>query len=230
MMFALRAISLLCFVAFSVRDVSVARSLQSRMEDRTDTKIAAKEDSKKNHKPRKTTVWNLDGGVFFNTDGHLPNGSCFRLTGHMNAPDFFDDLRRIDDSDGTTYKLHDKPVSTYPSQLHLTVHLLDFPCTIDLKDSEVRPPLTRELMSTLRLNFFWKEGISMRPVESSKRTDASIRRLVPYATDAANELAPRFEWNYSFTVDSDGVPLTNDLVLIIKNEDHKIAARVAARL
>ena len=85
-------------------------------------------------------------------------------------------------------------------------------------------------MSTLRLNFFWKEGMTMRPVDGSKRTDASIRRLVPYATDAVSELAPRFEFNYSFTVESDGVPLTNDLVLIIENEDHKIAARVAARL
>ena len=134
MMFVLRAISLICFVIFSVPDVSSARPLQSRIEDRTDTKIAAKENSKKNHKPGKAIVWNLDGGVFFNTDGHLPNGSCFRLTGHMTAPDFFDDLRRFDTGDGTTYKLHDKPVNTYPSELLLTVHLLDFPCTLDLKE------------------------------------------------------------------------------------------------
>lgn len=229
MMFAVQAISLFCVVIFSVRDVSSARPLQSRMEDRTDTKITAKENSKKNHKPGKPVVWNFDGGVFFNTDGHLSNGSCFRLTGHLTAPDFFDDLRRIDNSDGTIYKLHDKPVSTYPSELLLTLHLLDFPCSVEL-NSEVRPPLTREAMGTLRLNFFWKEGITMRPVDGSKRTEASIRRLVPYSTDAAAELAPRFEWNYSFTVESEGVALSNDLVLIIENEDHKIAARVAARL
>ena len=230
MIFALRAISLLWFVAFFACDASCAQPPQSRMEDHTDSKIAAKEASKKNRKPGKTVVWNLDGGVFFNSDGHLPNGSCFRLTGHMTAPDFFDDLRRIDNDDGTVYKLHDKRVSTYPDELLLTLHLLDFPCTANLNDSEVRPPLTRETIGGLRLNFFWKDGIAMRPVDGSKRTEASVRRLVPYASDAASELAPRFEFNYSFTVASEGVPLTHDLVLIIENEDHKIAARVAARL
>jgi hypothetical protein len=209
---------------------TASESCQSRVEDRTDSKIAAKENSAKNRKPGKATVWNLDGGVFFSTDGHLPNGSCFRLTGQMNAPDFFDGLRRIDSAEGTSYTLHDKSVTTYPSELRLTLHLLDFPCTFDLKDSEVRPPLTRELMSTLRLNFFWKKGIAMRPVDGSKRIDASARRIVPFAADAANELAPRFEWNYSFAVESDGVPLTNDLVLVIESQEHKIAARVAARL
>jgi hypothetical protein len=85
-------------------------------------------------------------------------------------------------------------------------------------------------MGTLRLNFFWKEGIAMRPVASSKRTAASARRLAPYSADAADELAPRFEWSYIFTVAGENLPLTNHLVLIIESEDHKIAARVAARL
>ena len=69
----------------------------------------------------------------------------------------------------------------------------------------------------------------MRPVESSKRISASARPLAPYSAGAAAELAPRFEWNYIFTIASEGVPLTNDLVLIIQ-EDGKVAARVAARL
>jgi hypothetical protein len=208
----------------------VAVCPQSRVEDRTDSKIEAKENSKKNHKLGKTIVWNLDGGVFFNTDGHLPNGSCFRLSGHMTAPEFFEGLRRIDTAEGTTFTLHDKAVATYPNELLLTLHLLDFPCTLDLKDFEVRPPLTPELMSTLRLNFFWKQGLAMRPIDGSKRTGASVKRIAPYSTDAESQLAPRFEFNYSFTVKSDGVPLTNDLVLIFEDEDHKIAARVAARL
>ena len=200
--------------------------LQSRIEDRTHKE----EKTEKPVKGPKRTVWNLDGGVFFSTDGHLPNGSCFRLSGHMTAPDFFDGLRRVDTTDGTTYVLHEKVVTVYPPELFLTLHLLDFPCTFDLKETVVRPPLTREIMSTLRLNFFWKDGIAMRPVETSKRTAASVKRLAPYAADAASELAPRFEWNYAFTVAGENVPLTSDLVLVIETEDHKIAARVAARL
>jgi len=200
---------------------------QSRIED---TVNKAQKPEREIKGPRRT-VWNLDGGIFFSTDGHLPNGSCFRLSGQMTAPDFFDGLRRVDTADGTTYVLRDKVVTVYPGELFVTLHLLDFPCTLDLKDSVVRPPLTRDLMSTLRLNFFWKDGVAMRPVESSKRTAAAARRLDSYATGpAADELAPRFEWNYAFTVTGEGVPLTSDLVIIIENEDRKIAARVAARL
>jgi len=224
-MFALLAKALFCSALLFLSTVHTG-ALQSRVEDRT----RKEEKPEKALKGPKRTVWNLDGGVFFSTDGHLPNGSCFRLSGQLTAPDFFDGLRRVDTADGTTYVLHEKVVTVYPPELFLTLHLLDFPCTFDLKETVVRPRLTREIMSTLRLNFYWKDGIAMRPVETSKRTAAGVRRLAPYAADAVSELAPRFEWNYDFTVGGKNVPLTNDLVVVIETEDHKIAARVAARL
>jgi hypothetical protein len=200
---------------------------QSRIEDRTNKPETAK---KKVPKVPKRTVWNLDGGVFFATDGHLENGSCFRLSGGVTAPDFFDGLRRIDTDDGTIYLLNNKPVTEFPDELLLTLHLLDHPCSQDLKDTAVRPPITPEIMSALRLHFYWKDGVALRPVDSSKRTNASVTRLLPFAKQVDDELAPRFQWNYTFTVQSAGVPLTNDLVLIIESEDHKIAARTAAHL
>ncbi len=225
-MFALRAISILACV-LSLLAAGPVSPLQSRIEDRTGK---TETPSKKAPKVPKRTVWNLDGGVFFATDGHLENGSCFRLTGQVTAEDFFDGLRRVDTEDGTAYFLRNQPVTEFPDELNVTLHLLDAPCGLDLKDTAVRPPITPEILSTLRLTFFWKEGVAMRPVESSRRTAASVKRLIPYAKQTAEELAPRFEWNYSFTIQSAGVPLTSDLVFIIENEDHKIAARTAARL
>jgi hypothetical protein len=142
---------------------------QSRIEDRINKPETPQK--KKSPKVPKRTVWNLDGGVFFATEGHR-----------------------------------------------------------DLKDTVVRPPLTPEIISALRLHFYWKDGVALRPVDSSKRTNASVTRLAPFAKQAEDELAPRFQWNYTFTIQSAGVPLTNDLVLIIESEDHKIAARTAARL
>ena len=226
-MFVWRAISILSGVLLSFLAASPAWPLQSRIEDRTGKTDTS---SKKAPKVPKRTVWNLDGGAFFITDGHLENGSCFRLSGQVTAPDFFDGLRRVDTDEGTTYFLRDQIVTEFPDEIFVTLHLLDAPCSPDLKDTAVRPPITQEILSTLRLNFYWKDGVAMRPVESSKRTAASIRRLTPYSAQAAEELAPRFEWNYSFTIQSAGVPLNNDLVFIIENEDHKIAARTAARL
>jgi len=205
---------------------------QSRIEDRKPAPDASVKDSKagKSAAAGKRTVWNLDGGVFFTTDGHLPNGSCFRLTGHLNAPDFFDGLRRVDTADGTYFMLHDKVVTTYPAQVQVALHFLDFPCTLDLKDTTVRPPLTPELLSTLRIAFFWKDGIELHPVESSTRVDSSAKRLAPYSSDALSELAPRFEWNFEIRVNSENVPLSNGLAIVLETEDHKIAARVAARM
>jgi hypothetical protein len=225
-MFALRVISIFSCVLLAFLAVSPASPLQSRIEDRVNKSEAP---SKKAPKVPKRTVWNLDGGAFFITDGHLENGSCFRLSGNVTAPDFFDGLRRVDTDEGTTYFLRDQIVTEFPDEIFVTLHLLDAPCSLDLKETAVRPPITAEIISTLRLKFYWKAGVAMRPVESSKRTAASFRRLNPYSAQAA-ELAPRFEWNYSFIIQSVGVPLNNDLVFIIENEDHQIAARTAARL
>jgi hypothetical protein len=228
---AWRAISSLGGMLLSYLIAVPASSLQSRLEDRADSKAEAKEKPGKS-KPANRTVWNLDGGVFFATDGHLPNGSCFRLNGQMNAPDFFDGLRRVDSEEGTFYYLRSQLVTEYPDKVQIVIRLLDFPCTLDLKDTSARPPITREMMATLRLNFFWKQGVHMRPVEESKRTGAEVRRIGAFAAGPAadEELAPRYEWSYAFTVNSENIPLTNDLVLVIENQEHKIAARVAARL
>ena len=226
-MFSLRAISIFSCVLLPLFAASLASPLQSRIENRSGK---TETPSKKAPKVPKRTVWNLDGGAFFITDGHLGNGSCFRLSGQVTAPDFFDGLRRVDTDDGTTYFLRDQVVTEFPDELFVTLRLLDAPCSLNLKATAVRPPITPEILSSLRLNFYWKDGVAMRPVESSKRTDASVRRLTPYSSQAAAELAPRFEWFYSFTIRSAGVPLTNDLVFIVENEDHKIAARTAARL
>src|SRR5215475_8948498 len=165
--------------------LTVARPQGSRLETRNDAQQETRDNAKKPPKVGKRTVWNLDGGVFFATDGHLPNGSCFRLSGQMTSGEFFDGLRRVDDAEGSTYLLRNQVVTHYPPELSVTLHLLDFPCSPDLQDTAVRPPLTRELMGTLRLNFFWKDGVRLRPVEDSRRTASSIRRLAPFATDQA---------------------------------------------
>jgi len=230
-MLAWRAISIFGGVLLSCLAAAPARSFQSRLEERTDSKAEGKEKSAK-AKAAKRTVWNLDGGVFFATDGHLPNGSCFRLNGQMNAPSFFDGLRRVDSEERTFYYLRNRLVTEYPDEVQIVIHLQDFPCTLDLKDTNARPPITREMMAKLRLNFFWKQGVHMRPVQETKRTAAEVRRIGTFLAGPAadEELAPRYEWSYAFTVNSEDISLTNDLVLVIENQEHKIAARVAARL
>ena len=63
---------------------------------------------------RSKTVWSYDGGVFFATDGSLPNGVCFRVSGEMNAAEFFDHLKRVDDEHGTVFRRGPETVSQFP--------------------------------------------------------------------------------------------------------------------
>ena len=63
---------------------------------------------------RDKSVWNYDGGVFFETDGSLPNGVCFRVSGNVTSPEFFDHLKRIDDGHGTVFRRGlENPIGTW---------------------------------------------------------------------------------------------------------------------
>ncbi|MEQ1473520.1 MAG: hypothetical protein ABLQ96_06850, partial [Candidatus Acidiferrum sp.] len=98
------------------------------------------------------------------------------------------------------------------------------------RDASTRVYLTRAMMSKLHLSLFWKRGVDLRPVEGFKLAHFSISAIPPYAKELANELPERLQWNYELDVPSSGVPLTDGLVLIVRREDGRIAARVAARL
>ena len=180
-------------------------------------------------------VWNYDGGVFFATDGSLPNGVCFRVSGGVDAPDFFVNLKRINDDKGTVFRRGTETVTDFPDELFLSFEIHDQPCTPGLRETETRTYLTREMMGTLRLSFYWKRGVDLRPVKNVTELRSTVEPIVPYATNLASELPKRFEWSYQLMVPSKGVPLTDSLVLVFRTADGRtadgrIAARVAARL
>src|SRR5690349_17602676 len=187
-------------------------------------------EKKKEGRSREHRVWNLDGGAFFVTDGGLANGACFRLGGRVMAPDFFRNLKRVDDADGTTYRRGHEIITDFPDELLVEFEIRDSPCSPDLKDTKPRPALTPEMLATLKLRLFWKASLEMRPVHNAKITETETRPLEPYASDAKKELPQRYEWFYAMTVPSAGVPLTDSLVFVLETPDGHFAARVAARL
>ncbi len=176
------------------------------------------------------TVWNFDGGVVFQTDGNAPGGACFRLSGRLTAPQFFDDLKRIDDDSGTHYRRSTGVATEFPDQVALSFVIRDFPCAIQLQETGSRTYLTQALLNSMRLSLYWKRGIELRAIEKVSDQQFSIKRVVPYAAENAAELRERFEWFYRMVVPSTSVPLTDDLVLVLRGPDGRIAARVAARL
>jgi hypothetical protein len=176
------------------------------------------------------TVSNFDDGVLFQTDGNAPGGACFRLSGRLTAPQFFDDLKRIDDNSGTLYLRGTQTVTEFPDQVALNFVIRDFPCDIQLQETGSRTYLTQALLNAMSLSLYWKRGIELRPVEKVSDRHFYVKRVVPYAAESSTQLPERFEWFYRMIVPSAGVPLTDDLIVLLRNPGGRIAARVAARL
>jgi len=170
------------------------------------------------------------GGVPFLTDGSLANGACFRVAGRVDAPDFFENLKRTENAQGAVFSRGTETVTQFPEKLLLYVVIRDHPCDPKFQQDEPRVYLTREMMSTMQLSLYWKNGVDLQPVKDSKKIASSVEAIAPYAKDLATELPKRFEWSWEWEIRSAGVPLNDSLVLIFRTPDGRIAARVAARL
>jgi hypothetical protein len=182
---------------------------------------------------RDKSVWSYEGGLFVITDGSIANGPCFRLAGRVTSGDFFDHLKRFDKADGTIFRHGPEAVETFPDQLTLTFAVHDLhaqTCPPPPQGGDTPKYLTRAMMSSLHLYLYWKRGVELRPVENVERTFFVVRELIPKAAAEAHGLPEKLEWTYEYIVPSAGVPLTDSLVLILRDAENRIVARVAARL
>ena len=176
------------------------------------------------------TVWNFDGGISLITDGSLPNGPCFRLTGRVFAPDFFENLKRVDSEIGTVYRRGNDVVFLFPEKLQLDFMIYDLPCSNQIQVTGTRTYLTRDLMDSLRLSFFWKHGMYLRPARGIKPLLIEARPVPAYAQGLAKDLPEKYEWSFEFDVPSENVPVTDSLVILVRTANGYVAARVAARM
>jgi len=176
------------------------------------------------------TVWNLEGGAFFATDGRIPNGPCFRINGQATEHVFFEKLKRVDDENGTKYLRGTQAVTEYPPRLDVSILIHDVPCSFFLKEKTTEPPLTKEDVRNLRLRLFWKHGVELRPAARFTEPVMHIRELQPNITPDANDLQKRYEWNLTFVLPSEGVPIEDSLVFTFETADGSVAARTSARL
>jgi hypothetical protein len=181
------------------------------------------------HKQEKI-VWNYDGGLQMMTDGSLASGPCFRLSGRATAPDYFENLKRIDTGLGPIIHRGNDIVTEFPPELHLSFLMYDLPCSNQLQQTGTRVYLTQADVSTLRLSFFWKSGMHLRPAPGVVPKHFETRLVPPYARELAAELPEKFEWIFEFDVPSAAVPVTDSLVVIMRTPDGRIAARAAARM
>ena len=192
----------------------------------------ASRDNKKHDKPsREKNISNFDGGIFFLSDGDLPNGPCFRINGRVSASDFFEDLKRFDYEDAdTVYRRGKDTVTQFPDKLRLEFTIHDFPCSLKIDQPPTRGYLTRPEIETLRVSLYWKRGIDLRPVEFIARPQLFVHPRQAPAPVGTEELPERFEWFYVYDIASVEVPVTDSLVVILRTLSGSIVARVAARM
>lgn len=182
------------------------------------------------HKKHEKDVWNYDAGVFFETDGSLPNGVCFRVSGHMNSSGFFDGLKRIDTQQSTVFRRGADTVTKFPDSVTVTFSIRDELCPLGIQQVGTRAYMTQTMINDLRLSIYWKHGVELRLVKNVKEADSRVDRIQPYAAALAADLPARYEWSYELVVPSAGVSLSDSLAFIFRTPDGRIAARVAARL
>ena len=176
------------------------------------------------------TVWNFDGGISLNTDGSIPDGPCFRLTGRVFAPEFFENLKRVDSELGTIYRRGNDVVSVFPEKMQLHFMMYDLPCSYQIQVTGTQAYLTRSLIESLRLSFFWKHGMYLRPAKGVTPKHVVARPVEAYGAEQAMDLPEKYEWWFEFEVPSENVPVTDSLVILVRTADGHIAARVAARM
>lgn len=175
-------------------------------------------------------VWSYDGGVFFETDGSLPNGTCFRITGRMSSDDFFNGLKRIDMDQATIFQRGSQTLTKFPDSVTVSFTIRDQLCPSGVQQVGTRAYLTQKMVDDLRLGIYWKHGVEMHPVKGVKEINSRMDRIQPYATSLAADLPARYEWSYQFVVPSAGVSLMDSLAFVFGTPDGRMAARVAARL
>ena len=153
------------------------------------------------------TIWNLEGGAFFATDGLIPNGPCFRINGQVTEHVFFEKLKRVDDESGTKYLRGTEAVTEYPPKLDVSILIHDIPCSFLLREKNAESLLTKEDVRNLRMRLFWKHGVELRPTAHFTEPVMHIRELQPNITPEANDLPKRYEWNLTFGLPSEGVAI-----------------------
>src|SRR5262249_25897491 len=138
-------------------------------------------------------------------------------------------LKRFDTPEGVVFRRGSEKVETFPDRVTLGFIVRDHPCSIDLQSVATHGYLTRSQMSSLKLSLYWKHGVELRPVGRAEPKYFSVDPIKVQAV-GRTELPERLVWSFEFSIPAAGVPLTDSLVLIFREADGRIAARVAARM
>lgn len=143
---------------------------------------------------------------------------CGNLSGALSADDFFDGLVRIKAGHRVEFRKSSQPVSEFPSQVAVALAGNFVPCGApDAAAPHVdyvrpgngsSPQQVNDFINGLRFTAVWKNRYGIHPVQN-----LSVTKSAP--GDRRFGLNDQIPWRFAFQVPSQGVPLTDQLVISV---------------
>ncbi len=145
------------------------------------------------------------------------NQYCGSLSGALSSGEFFDGLQRLGTGRHIEFRKDAQPVKEFPSNIAVSLAGNITPCASEPTNSAVSfvqpgnessQQAVSEFMNGLKFTALWKNPRGVQPV-----SDWSVTKSV--SDDKAWRVNDQIPMRFAFQVPSQGVPLTNQLVISV---------------
>jgi hypothetical protein len=164
-----------------------------------------------------------DGSVGFGSQVIYLNDGCVSIDGAVTSGTFFEDLKRSDTGSEFEFRKSGSVVTEYPDSLTTSIRLVGGECA----DTISKPPssIFHNDSYSLRFQVEWKDGMELRP--------AVLSPIVAQCTGASSTPIPSRDFTIpsitcEMTVNSQGVPLADHLIVSVFTADGKLLTRLSA--
>lgn len=142
---------------------------------------------------------------------------CGNLSGALSSGEFFDGLQRVGTGRHIEFRKDAQPVKDFPSQIAVALAGNITPCSSAPSGPSVNfvqpgngssPQAVNEFMNSLKFTAVWKNPNGVQPV-----SNWSVTKTV--SNDKTWRLNDQIPMRFAFQVPSQGVPLTNQLLITV---------------
>jgi hypothetical protein len=142
---------------------------------------------------------------------------CGNLSGALSSGEFFDGLQRVGNGRHVEFRKDAQPVKDFPSQIAVALAGDITPCGAGPSGPSVNfvqpgngssPLAVNEFMNSLKFTAVWKNPNGIQPV-----SNWSVTKTV--SNDKTWRVNDQIPMRFAFQVPSQGVPLTNQLLITV---------------
>jgi len=152
---------------------------------------------------------------------------CLTLTGDVIADDFFHGLEGHKTSSGMVFRKGTQTVETYPQKMTVRIIAALGICSPADRSPEgsspKEPSLEEEIMRSVTFSAAWKHSFDERVADIGPAVESRISNPTPLPSSLD-------WWEYEFLIRSEGVQLSDALVILLQSPDGKLLARLSGRV